>query len=290
MHYRFTVQEKKRLRVIIDTDAACEADDPYAIAHGLLTPRFIVKCILAEQFGAPGSVQKSYDAIVHLLNLMDIHDIPVLHGAEPLESETAAPECEAADFIIQEAMKDDPHPLYVLCQGALSNVAAAINKCPEIQDKFICIWIGGGFYPKGGQEFNSANDYHAANAVFSSKLEVWQVPMETYTRMQIGYAELEYKVRPCGKVGEYLFEQMIEHGMHAHWIQGESWAIGDQPAIGLALNPGCGRYRMQSAPRFGEGGVYVDCPENREIRVYEDIDQRYILEDLFCKLALNYRK
>lgn len=290
MAYRFTVQESKRLRVIIDTDAACEADDPYAIVHGLLTPRFIVKGILAEQFGVPGSAQRSYDAIQHLLEVMDIHDMPVLHGADPLESENAAPQCEAADFIIQEALKDDPHPLYVLCQGALSNVAAAINKCPEIQDRFICIWIGGGFYPKGGQEFNSANDYHAANAVFSSRLEVWQVPMGTYTQMQIGYAELEHKVRPCGKVGEYLFEQMMDYGKDAGWITGESWVIGDQPAIGLALNPGCGRYRMQSAPRFGEGGAYVDCPENREIRVYEEIDQRYIFEDLFSKLALNYCK
>lgn len=290
MTYRFAVQEKKRVRVIIDTDAACEADDPFAIAHGLMTPRFIVKGILAEQFGAPGSVQKSYDAILHLLDLMDIHDVPVLMGTEPLKSETDAPACEAADFIIQEALKDDPHPLYVLCQGALSNVAAAINKCPAIQDKFICIWIGGGFYPKGGWEFNSVNDYHAANAVFSSQVEVWQVPMSVYTKMQLGYAELEYKVRPCGKVGEWLFEQMIEHGMQAHWVEGESWAIGDQPAIGLALNPGCGRYRMQPAPRFGEGGMYVDCPENRPIRVYEDIDQRYIFEDLFCKLALSYRK
>ncbi|MBE5805021.1 MAG: nucleoside hydrolase [Clostridiales bacterium] len=290
MPYRFTVQEKKRRRVIIDTDAACEADDPYAIAHGLMTPRFIVKGILAEQFNQPGSVQKSYDAIKHLLDLMDIHDVPVLMGTDPLTSETDAPPCEAADFIIREALKDDPHPLYVLCQGALSNVAAAINKCPEIQDRFICIWIGGGFYPRGGWEFNSVNDYHAANAVFSSRVEVWQVPMSVYTKMQLGYAELEYKVRPCGKVGEYLFEQMIEHGMHADWVEGESWAIGDQPAIGLALNPGCGRYRMQSAPRFGEGGVYVDCPENRQIRVYEGIDQRYILEDFFCKLALNYRQ
>jgi len=290
MPYRFTVQEKKRIRVIIDTDAACEADDPYAIVHGLFTPRFIVKGILAEQFGVPGSVKKSYDAILHLLDLMDMRDVPVLMGAEPLESEDAAPDCEAADFIIEEALKDDPHPLFVLCQGALSNVAAAINKRLEIQDRFTCVWIGGGLYPKGGWEFNSVNDYHAANAVFSSRLEVWQVPMGTYTQMQIGYAELEHKVRPCGKVGEYLFEQMMAYGKDADWITGESWVIGDQPAIGLALNPGCGRFRTQRAPRFGEGGVYVDCPENREIRVYEEIDQRYIFEDLFCKLALTYGK
>lgn len=287
MPYHFSVQDGKRIRVLIDTDAACEADDPFAIAHGLMTPRFIVKGILAEQFHQPGSVKKSYEAIQHLLKLMDRQEIPVLMGTDPLTSETDAPACDAADFIIQEALLEDPHPLFVLCQGALSNVAAALNKCPEIAGRFTCIWIGGGFYPGGGWEFNSANDYHAANAVFSSQLEVWQVPMETYTRMQLGYAELECKVRPCGQVGRYLFDQMIQLGLEAQWVAGESWSIGDQPAIGLALNPGCGHYRTQPAPRFHMDGTYLDCPENRPIRIYTEIDQRYILEDFFCKLALN---
>lgn len=288
MPYHFAVQEKKRLRVIIDTDAACEADDPFAIAHGLMTPRFIVKGILAEQFNQPGSVEKSYVAIQKLLSLMGREEVPVLMGTEPLKSETDAPDCPAADFIIEEALRDDPHPLFVLCQGALTNVAAALNKRPDIAGRFTCIWIGGGFYPEGGWEFNAANDYHAANAVFSSQAEVWQVPMEAYTRMQLGYAELECKVRPCGQVGRYLFEQMVEYGFHADWVAGESWSIGDQPAIALALNPGCGHHRMQPAPRFGMDGTYVDCPENRPIRVYEELDQRYILEDFFCKLKLCY--
>ena len=30
---KYIVPEYKRLRVIVDTDAACEADDPFAIAH-----------------------------------------------------------------------------------------------------------------------------------------------------------------------------------------------------------------------------------------------------------------
>ena len=41
MDHEYKVQEKKRIRVILDTDAACEADDQYAIVHALLTPRQI---------------------------------------------------------------------------------------------------------------------------------------------------------------------------------------------------------------------------------------------------------
>ena len=290
MSYKFRVQECKKKRIILDTDAAAEADDQFAIVHALLTPSFIVKGIIAEQFlteGSESSVEKSYNEIKRLLALMEINDIPVLRGSDiPLASETDSPSSEGADFIIKEALAESDKPLFVLCQGAITNVASALNKCPEIAGKFTCIWIGGGFYPEGGWEFNLFNDIHAANAVFKSDTELWQVPMSCYTQMQVGYAELEKKVMPCGKVGKYLFEQM--QGMKAPWIAGESWGLGDSPAIGLALNQGCGWYDVRNAPVFDSDGKYHDCPENRPIRVYTRIDSRYILEDMFAKLALTY--
>ena len=42
------IPDYKKIRVIIDTDAACEADDPFAIAQALMSPKLIVKGILAE--------------------------------------------------------------------------------------------------------------------------------------------------------------------------------------------------------------------------------------------------
>lgn len=215
-------------------------------------------------------------------------DVPVFYGVKwPLASEKAAPTAEGVEFIIEEAKKEGEPPLFVLCQGAITNVAAALNRCPEIARKFTCIWIGGGPYPSGGWEFNLTNDFHAANVVFQSALEVWQVPMDGYTRMQVGYAELQKKVMPCGKLGRYLFEEMQEVGKTADWIYGESWALGDSPAIGLALNPGCGRFVWKKAPLCDKEGNYTKTTE-RDIRVYQDIDSRYILEDFFAKLQLNY--
>ena len=291
--YKFTVQEKKKLRVIVDTDAACEADDSFAIVHALLTPRFNVRGIIAEQFAdekGENSAEKSYAVIQKILGLMDITDMPVYHGScEKLANEQDIQESEGADFLIEEARRECDEPLYVLCMGALTNVAVALNKAPDIADKFICIWIGGGFYPQGGWEFNLFNDIHAANVVFKSKVELWQVPMETYCTMQLGYAELQQKVMPCGEIGKYLFEQMVEFGMKADWVAGESWSLGDSPSVALALNPGCGRSEMRKAPVFDEEGHYVDCDTNREIRVYKRVDSRYVLEDFFAKLAINFR-
>ncbi len=293
-NFKFTVQEKKKLRVIVDTDAACEADDPYAIVHALLTPRFHVKGIIAEQFACgegEESVDRSYAVIQKLLELMEVADVPVYHGAyKKLADEQDIRESEGADFIIEEAGKESEEPLYVLCMGALTNVAIALNKAPDIADKFICIWIGGGFYPQGGWEFNLFNDIHAANVVFKSQVELWQVPMETYCTMQLGYAELQQKVLPCGEIGKYLFEQMIAHGMQADWVMGESWSLGDSPSVALALNPGCGWSETRKAPLFDEQGHYMDCDTNREIRVYKRVDSRYVLEDFFSKLAICFKR
>ncbi len=291
MNYRFTVQEAKKIRVILDTDAACEADDQFAIVHALLTPRFCVEGIIAEQFNSDGgdnSVDKSFDEIQKLLKLMKIDNIPIFHGSyETLSSQVDIPASEGADFIIQEALKESDKPLYVLCQGAITNVAIALNKAPEIAGRFICIWIGGGFYPDGGWEFNLLHDYHAANAVFQSELELWQVPMDCYTQMLIGYAELQRKVMPYGEIGEYLFRQMIDLGMEKDWVAGEAWCLGDSPAVGLALNPGCGWSEKKKAPIVNSKGEYIG-ETNHEIRVYYRIDSRYILEDFFAKLALTY--
>lgn len=293
-NFKYTVQDKKKLRVIVDTDAACEADDPFAIVHALLTPRFHVKGIIAEQFvseGGEASVDKSFAVIQKLLGLMKVTDVPVFHGSyKKLENEQDIKKSEGADFIIEEARKESEEPLYVLCMGALTNVAIALNKAPDIADKFICIWIGGGFYPHGGWEFNLFNDIHAANAVFKSRVELWQVPMETYCTMQLGYAELQQKVLPCGELGKYLFEQMIDLGMKAEWIMGESWSLGDSPSVALALNPGCGWAEIRKAPVFDEEGHYADCDTNREIRVYKRVDSRYVLEDFFSKLAIFAKK
>ena len=35
--FPYPIPEEKKVRVILDTDCACEADDPYAIVHALLS-------------------------------------------------------------------------------------------------------------------------------------------------------------------------------------------------------------------------------------------------------------
>lgn len=286
------IPDEKKIRVIIDTDAACEADDPFAIVQALLSPKLIVKGILAEHFNEKGSVQKSYDEIMTILDAMDLK-VPVFMGEEDPVDVVGWPESvsEAADFIISEAMKDDPKPLYILCQGAITNLAAALHRKPAIKDRIRIIWIGThgvSDKPAPFREFNAGNDVTAANYVLESGADVWLVPSDVYTTITVGLAELKLKVLPCGWIGKHLYENMIDYNLspRAGWTQGESWSLGDSPAIAIALNPECGKYVYTQAPHVGEDTSSSSRPGNPVIRVYKSVDSRYILEDFFAKLQL----
>ncbi len=280
-----SIPDAKKIRVIIDTDAACEADDPFAIVQALLSPKLIVKGILAEHFNEPGSVQKSYDEILTILDAMDLK-VPVLMGEEsPVDVEGwPDPVSEAVDFIITEAMKEDPKPLYILCQGAVTNLAVALKRKPAIRNRIRVIWIGThglSDKPAPFREFNAGNDITAANYVLESGADIWLVPSDVYTTVTVGLAELKLKVLPCGRIGRHLYENMINY-----WTQGESWSLGDSPAIAIALNPECGKYVYAPAPHVSGDTSSVSRSGNPVIRIYKSADSRYILEDFFAKLQL----
>ena len=111
-----------------------------------------------------------------------------------------------------------------------------------------------------------------------------------YATITVGLAELQQKVYPCGKIGRHLFENMITYNNSpaAGWTKGESWSLGDSPAIGVALNPDCGHYIEHEAPFINEDTSSSFSKGNPKIRIYTDIDSRYLLEDFFAKLQLNY--
>jgi len=309
MAIKFTIPDYKKIRVIIDTDAACEADDPFAIVHALLSPKLIVKGICAEHYNAPGSTKKSYDEIKTILDAMDM-DVPVYMGEEgPLGqvldvldagaaagltgSVAAKPVSPAADFIIREALTDDVHPLYVLCQGAITNVAAALRKCPDIISKMTIVWIGthgAGDVKAPFREFNAGNDIDSANFVLRSGADIRLVPSNVYTTITIGIAEIEDKILPCGKIGEHLYKNLVDYNnsSEAGWTKGESWSLGDSPAIAIALNPDCGRHSIQPAPVVLEDTSSKFDETMPMIDVYETADSRYILGDLISKLRLAY--
>ena len=289
----FPPEAKKR--VIVNTDAKNEADDQYAIVHAVLTPSFELHGIIPAHYGTRKtlvSLQESHDETIKLLRLMDLEgDVRVEDGApRAIPDESTPVDSPGARLIIAEAMRQDERPLYVAFYGPLTDMASALLLKPAIEDRNIrVIWIGGGAWPDGGKEYNLSNDVHAANVVMKSGLELWQVPSSTYRTMGVSYAELIEKVYPHGAIGTYLVDQLLEHNAWSRPDM-EFRSLGDSPCIGLILDPACGRYSTRPAPTFDDQMHYVHSGQYRDIRVYEDVNTRFIHEDLFAKLAQFIRR
>jgi inosine-uridine nucleoside N-ribohydrolase len=284
-----------RQRVIVNTDAKNEADDQFAIVHAVLTPSFELLGIIPAHFGtrkSATSMQDSHDETMLLLRLMGLEgDVRVADGAtHALPDESTPVDSPGARLIIEEAMKDDDRPLHIAFYGPVTDMASALLLEPQIEERNVrVIWIGGGVWPNGGPEYNLSNDIHAANVVMKSNLEVWQVPRSTYRTMGVTYAELIEKVYPQGEIGKYLIEQLLEFNARTR-PEMEYRSLGDSPCIGIILDPECGRWSWRPAPTFDQQMHYIHSGKYRPIRVYEDVNTRFIHEDLFAKLAQFIRR
>lgn len=297
--YKFHVPEEKVIRLIVDTDVKNEADDQFAIVQALLSPKFEHVGMIAAHYGTrhSDSMERSYQELELVFDKMGFPKDQMLYrGAEKALSDKQTPEVsEGARLIVEEAMKEDDRPLYVIFLGPLTDLASALLMEPKIASRMTAIWIGGGSYPVGGIEFNLGNDIHGANVVFQSKMELWQVPKNVYEMMPLSLAELEYKVACQGEIGAYLLEQLDEHAQEdgpraSAFRTGETWVVGDSPAVGLLLYEHRFEFDWVEAPLITADMAYVHTKLNRPIRVYRNIDSRLILDDFFAKLALFHTK
>ena len=121
-----------------------------------------------------------------------------------------APDCEAVEFLIQEALRDDPAPLYIAAQGAMTNIAAALNRAPEIASRMTVLWNGGGPYPAGRSEFNVQQDPIACRVLLDSAVTVWRSHRMSTPDSRYPLPNWRFGYGPAAKWGAYLFQQLMD--------------------------------------------------------------------------------
>ena len=323
----YCVPERRKKRVIILSDLKNEADDQFAVMHHLLTPGSDVRGIVACHFewlarfvqqlldaGVDGamkqrasdgigshlrprysSMRASYEEGIKLLKLANMEDVPLFFGSDrEITDRKHLPDSPGADFIIEEAMRDDNRPLYVCVLGCATDLAIALLKKPEIGERLTAVWIGGGAYPVGGREFNLIQDVEAARILFENPVTIWQIPENVYKTMEVSLAELVSRVKLCGEAGAYLCQQLLELNeilcsRPGDFPAGETWALGDNPTVSVLMqSPQRINWHMEKAPALGEDGTYLPNENGKPIRVYDSVDVRMTMEDLFTKLKLCY--
>lgn len=230
--------------------------------------------------------------------------VPVLTGSDTgMKSATEPVDNEAVRFIIQEAMRDDTDlPLYVICGAGLTQVASALSLAPEIASRFTLVWIGGGeypgvFVPKNAPacEYNLNTDIPAGQVVFNhSVVDIWQIPRNVYRQTLISKYELILRMRSRGELGLHLFDSLynvIDFLAGAGVNAGESYVMGDSPLVLVTAlqttfeaDSASSFHEIRQCPQIKSDGTYSFEQPGRDIRVYTQVDNRLMFEDLFAKL------
>lgn len=124
-------EAQPRMRVIVDNDFGGDPDGLFQLAHQVLSPSAEIRAIVGSHhyddfFGNPGTSAFACKMAKEVLSVMHCDSLTVYVGAEGKFTNIKEPlESEGARAIIAEAMREDKHPLYVLCGAGLTNIAAA---------------------------------------------------------------------------------------------------------------------------------------------------------------------
>ena len=275
----------ERIPVLIDTDAACEIDDLYAIALAVTAPdRFDIEGFVAAHYGdsgGPEGIRKSYEFIETVLEKAGVAGkYPVKMGAPPFQYSAVAPEAEGVDFIIERAMAHDrENPLWVVSLGACTNVVAACLKRPEIAERVLVLWHGRTRWPVQAWNFNAYNDVKAVRLLFKSKLPL--VLFDTGTYLRSPMEESEEKLAPSGPLGAFLHQYRYE----ADWYQQADKGFFDLGDVAILLDPSLGYSEVVDAPDVEWDMRYLPSSANGRIRRVYQIDRDRTFDLFHDRLA-----
>ena len=148
----------EKYRVLISTDiGGTDPDDNQSLAHLMMySDEFQLEGLVSSPSFGSGSAKE----ILHMIDVYE-KDYPVLkRHADVMAPDdlrrlvkqgrtSELPACgygestEGSDWIVSQARKNDPRPLYVLVWGCLEDVAQALHDAPDIAPKIRVYWLGG---------------------------------------------------------------------------------------------------------------------------------------------------
>jgi len=238
----------ERLRLLVDTDAANEIDDLYAVALALRArDRFGLEGFVATHFRShQDSTERSYRLLLRELEAAgESGAYEVRRGGDPMAYTGVASESEGSELIIERALAGSPDdPLWVVCLGAATNLAAAILKAPEIASlvRYVFHARNEAHWPNRTTQFNVVNDILAARTLLESDVPlVW---FDTGTTLTIPFEETARRLAPLDALGEFLHEY---RRTTPHWMTDKKgfYDVGD---IAYLIDPSCCEEEVVPAP------------------------------------------
>ena len=284
--------------VVLDTDTYNEIDDQFALAYLVRSDEKLkLKAIYAAPFyntkssGPADGMEKSYQEIMNILTLMEREDLKehVYRGSTCyLPDEKTPVESDAANHLVQLAMNYTPeNPLYVIAIGAITNVASAIIKEPQIVDRIVLVWLGGtAHHWPDNLEFNLMQDVAAARVVMGCGAAFVQLPcagvVSAFTTSQ---GELEMHLKGKNKLCDYLVGIVTRDGSAESPYKTWTRVIWDVTAVGWLLDEKFMSDYLTPTPIPQYDHHYSFDSRRHLMRYVYSINRDALFEDLFAKLA-----
>ena len=295
-----TLKPKKGIvKTILDTDTYNEIDDQFALVQMLFSNKRIeTLSINAAPFSMNNrsedpkkGMELSYDEIFRLLEKIHFKKNNfVFKGSKEYVGFSKKPiNSPAADNIIESALKcSDNDQLYVIAIGAITNVASAILKEPEIINKIVVVWLGGNaLYWPDNNEYNLKQDVGGAQVLFDSGVSLVLVPCKGVTSHLISTVpEIEKYIEPHGEIGKFLSMRFKEYNNnHKGWSK-EIW---DMAAISWILNEEWTPTKITPSPILLDNKSWSFDKNRHPIKIVYKIKRDLILQDFIEKLE-NFSK
>ncbi|MBQ7728492.1 MAG: nucleoside hydrolase [Clostridia bacterium] len=235
---------------VLDTDTYNEIDDQFALSFMMKHDRFQVKAIYAAPFfntrstSPKDGMERSYDEILRLLNLMDRTDMEkaVFKGSENyLKDEKTPVESAAARHLVElSGTYSSEHPLYVVSIGAHTNIASALLMDPSMSERIVLVLLSGhDIHWPDTNEFNMAQDITASRILFDSGSPLIQLPcMGVVSAFYTTGPELEHWLKGKNPLCDYLVEQTVHEA--EKYAKDRVWSrvIWDVTAAAWLINDG----------------------------------------------------
>ena len=279
------------LPIVIDSDTYNELDDQFAIAYALCHPQKLeVKAMLAapffnERVATPSEgMQMSLSEMRRIRDLCH-SDVPLFAGSPTyLPQDGGIVESAACDALIHLAMAvPEGARLYVAAIAALTNIASALLKAPQIKDRIAVYWLGGNSREFTNQnEFNLRQDRRAAQVVFDSGAPVVWFPCRgVCSHLSLSLWEATHWLQGKNSLSEALLALLTQSGITT---MGQSRVLWDLAPIAALCEPQCIQTVSVPSPVVTEG--YLRFPAQRHSVAYVQMIARdMVFADFFAAIG-----
>ncbi len=303
-----------RVSVVIDTDAANEIDDQFALAWALSRPgKLDIRGIYATPFSfahrralypsaAPDAapfnppeigMERSFHEIVRVQELMGCKRAPALRGSPGYLSSLSQPiHSQTTEHLISTALAmPGDEPLYVVALGCATNVTSALLIAPEIMHKIVVVWTSAfpSHAPHVNQSFNLEQDVLASQWLYDSGVPLVYLPgYHVGAQLRLSMAEVERFVQPHGVIGSYLHNLFADNPLWAVTgrpaSEAHSWVIWDLINIAWLIDPTWVPSHRVATPVLQDDLRWKPRPNAHPMREAYAVQRDAIFNDLFAGL------